>query len=109
PDGVVTGGQEKPVAVLPLRLVGTVSQLVGVDAGQHVGGAEGLPDISLALRFAHVERVVPCAVGGRRHLLAAAGFDGECHVRVPYAGSGTSAGLGSAAASSASWRSRGPQ
>ena len=79
PDGVVTGRQQEPVPALPVRILGAVAQLVGVDGGEHVGGAEGLPDVALALGLAHVEDVVAHAVGGRRHLLAAVGLDGECH------------------------------
>ena len=52
---------------------------LGPLGGQHVGGAERLTDITLALGFAHVQDVVADAVGGRRHLLAAAGLDRECH------------------------------
>ena len=62
-----------------MRIVGQVAQLVGVDGGQHVGGAQRLPDITLALRLAHVEDVVPDSVRGRRHLLAAVGLHGDCH------------------------------
>ena len=64
PDGVVPGRQQEPVAVRPVRVVGAVAQLVGVDRGQHVGGAEGLTDVALALGLAHVQRVVAHAVGG---------------------------------------------
>ena len=63
-DGVVAGGQQEPVAALPVRVVGAVAELVGVDGGEHVGGTEGLADVALALRLAHVQDVVAHAVGG---------------------------------------------
>ena len=94
-----------------MRIVGPVPQLVGVDASEHVGGAQGLPDITLALRLAHVQDVVAHPVGGRRHLLAAVGLHGECHRnlltrRLAWM---SDSGARSAAASSANSRSRGPQ
>ncbi len=82
-----------------MRVVGAEAQLIGVDPGQHVGGAQSLPDVALALGFAHVQHVVAHPVGGRRHLLAAAGLDGECHDS-PFAATYTSDGLGCAAAAS---------
>ena len=62
-DGVVAGGEQEPVAAVPVRVVGAVAQAVGVDGGEDVGGAEGLSDVALALFLAHVQRVVPDAVG----------------------------------------------
>ena len=82
-----------------MRILGPVAQLVGVHGGEQAGGAKGLPDIALTLGLAHIEDVVAHAVGGRRHLLAAAGLDGECHDS-PFAASCMSDGLGSAAAAS---------
>ena len=76
PDGVVPGREQEPVPAVPVRIVGPVAQLVGVDGGQHVGGAQRLPDVTLALGLAHVEDVVPHSVRGRRHLLAAVGLHG---------------------------------
>ena len=49
-----------------MRILSVVAQLVGVDGGKHVGGAERLPDVPLALHLAHGERVQADAVGGRR-------------------------------------------
>ena len=66
PDGVVTGRQQESIPLCPVRIVGTVSQLVGVDRCQHIGGAEGLADIALALGLAHVQHVVTHPVGGLR-------------------------------------------
>ena len=62
-DRVVAGGEQEPVALVPVRVLGAVAQAVGVDGGEDVGGAEGLSDVALALFLAHVQGVVPDAVG----------------------------------------------
>ena len=64
-DGVVADGEQEPVAVGPVRVLGPVAELVGVDHGEHVGDAERLADVALALHLAHVQRVAADAVGGR--------------------------------------------
>ena len=63
-DRVVAGGEQEPVAVLPLRIVGAEPELVRVDRGEHVGRAEGLANVALALDFAHVQGMVADPVGG---------------------------------------------
>ena len=63
-DGVVADGEQEPVAVGPVRVLGPVAELVGVDHGEHVGDAERLADVALALHLAHVQRVAADAVGG---------------------------------------------
>jgi hypothetical protein len=47
-----------------VRVFGAVAQLVGVDGGQHVGCAERLANIALALDLAHGQGVVADAVRG---------------------------------------------
>ena len=63
-DGVVADGEQEPVAVLPVRVLGAVAELVGVGHGEDVRDAEGLADVALALDLAHLQGVVPDAVGG---------------------------------------------
>jgi hypothetical protein len=63
-DGVVPGGEEEPVAVIPVRILRPEGELVGVDGGEDVGGAETLADVALALCLTHVDDVVTDAVGG---------------------------------------------
>ena len=53
-DGVVAGGEKEPVPTLPCGIVCAVTQLVGVDGGEDVGGSERLPDVSLTLFLTHV-------------------------------------------------------
>jgi hypothetical protein len=64
-----------------VRVVGAVSQLVGVDHGEDVGDAEGLPDVALALYLRHVQGIAPDPV--RRFSQPAEAFGllvcGGCH------------------------------
>jgi hypothetical protein len=68
-DGVVAGGEEEPVAALPVRVLCAEIQLVPVDGCEHVSGAQGLAHVSLALDLAHVQGVVPDPVGGGADLV----------------------------------------
>ena len=63
-DRVVAHGQQHPVPALPVRVLGAVGGQVLVDHGEDVGEAEALADVALALHLAHVQDVVPDAVGG---------------------------------------------
>ena len=62
-DRVVADREQEPVAARPVRVLGPVAQLVGVDHGEHVGAPERLADVALALHLAHVQGVVPDPVG----------------------------------------------
>ena len=56
-------GQQEAVAPLPVRVLRPVAQRVEVGHGQHVGDAERLGDVALALHLAHAQRVAADAVG----------------------------------------------
>lgn len=64
-DRVVTGGEQEPVParVGLIVLRAAAAQLVEVAAGEHVGDAERLADVPLALHLAHVEDVAAHPVG----------------------------------------------
>ena len=63
-DRVVPDREQQAVAIRPVRIVGTESQLILVEDGEDVGDAEGLADVALALHLAHVEGVPADPVGG---------------------------------------------
>ena len=63
-DRVVAGGEEEAVASFPMRILGVVAQLVGVYDGEHVGSAERLAHVALALHLPHGERVQADALRG---------------------------------------------
>ena len=48
-DGVVADREQEPVAAGPVWVLGPVVQSVGVGHGEHVGDAERLADVALAL------------------------------------------------------------
>ena len=58
-DRVVAGGEQEPVPFCPLGVVRVEPELVRIGSGQHVGRAEGLADVALALDFAHGQGMVP--------------------------------------------------
>ena len=57
-------GEQEAVAVRPLRVLRAEPQHVAEQDGEHVGHAEGLADVALALHLAHVEGVAADPVGG---------------------------------------------
>ena len=63
-DGVVADGEQEPVPIRPVRVLGPESQLVGVGDGEDIGDAHRLADVALALNFSHRQRVEPDPVGG---------------------------------------------
>ena len=63
-DRVVPDRQQQAVAIRPVRIVRTESQLILVEDGEDVGDAEGLADVALTLHLAHVEGVPADPVGG---------------------------------------------
>ncbi len=78
----MAGGQQEPIPFGPVRIVGSVSQLVGVHRGEHVGRTKGLTDVALALRLTHIEGVVAHAIGGFAHLLGTHQATSACGLAV---------------------------
>jgi len=62
-DGVVADGQQEAVAALPFRVVGAVGESVEIGHRQHVGDAQRLGDVALALHLAHAQGIAADAVG----------------------------------------------
>jgi hypothetical protein len=63
-DRVVADGEQEAVALRPLGVLRAEPEQVAEQDGEHVGDAEGLADVALALHLAHVEGVAADAVGG---------------------------------------------
>ena len=55
--------QQEAVALLPLRFVGLEVHRMAVGDSQHIGPAERLADVALALHLAHAQGVAPDAMG----------------------------------------------
>ena len=62
-DGVVADREQEAVAALPLRVVRAVAHGMEVRHREHVGDAERLGDVALALHLAHEQCFSPDAVG----------------------------------------------
>jgi len=62
-DGVVAVGEQEAVTALPLGFVGTQAQRMAVGHRQHVGVAERLTDIALALDLAHAHGIAADPIG----------------------------------------------
>ena len=67
-DRIVAVRQQEAVAAFPFGFVGAVVHRMAVGHGQHVGPAERLADVALALHLAHAQRVAADAVGGLHQL-----------------------------------------
>ncbi len=65
-DRVVAVRKQEAVATFPFRLVGLQLQRMAIGDGQHVGPAERLADVALALHLAHAQRVAADAVRALR-------------------------------------------
>ncbi|MNT39938.1 hypothetical protein D3C72_1762240 [compost metagenome] len=79
-DRIVAVGQEKAVTAFPLRIPGPQVHGVAVGHGQHVGPAERLADVPLALDFAHADRVAADAPRGGRQFAQRLGL---LHSKLP--------------------------
>lgn len=69
-DRVVPDREQEAVALFPARILRPVAERVEVGDRQHVGHAQGLRDVALALYGSHAQRVAADAVGalGERHV-----------------------------------------
>ena len=65
-NGVVAVREQEAVAAFPPGVFRFEVKRVAVGHGQHVGPAQGLADVALALDFAHAQRKAADAVGALR-------------------------------------------
>ena len=64
-DGVVPGREHEPVAILPVEVLRVPAQLVEDERGQHVGDAQPLAQIALALAGGHLDHQPAQVLGAR--------------------------------------------